>query len=127
MACGVSLENAEQAERVIADVLIEVRVDAGQLHQDYEDNEIAANQKYDGKVLAVTGTIADIQDSDGDAYQVIFETSNVMDGVSCYFGRGHLDDLTSIRIGDRITVKGKGAESDDKHPFLIEIVGMQHS
>ena len=62
--CTVSLEEAEQAEVDIADAAIEVRVTAVQMHDDYEANEVAANLKYDGKVLEVSGAIADIGGGD---------------------------------------------------------------
>ena len=55
VACTVSEEQAQQADEDIAGAEIEVRVTAAQLHQDYEGNRVAADLKYDGKVLAVSG------------------------------------------------------------------------
>ena len=60
-ACGVSEGEAEQAEIDIAGAPIEVRVTASRLAEDYEANEIAANQKYDGKVLAVRGNVGAVR------------------------------------------------------------------
>ena len=59
LACNVTEDEVEQAELDIADAPIEVRVTASHMYDDYESNEIAANLKYDGKVLAVTGTVED--------------------------------------------------------------------
>ena len=70
LACTVSEEEVEQVELDIADAPIEVRVTARQMYDDYESNKIAANQKYDGKVLAVSGTVDDFGGGDGEAYYV---------------------------------------------------------
>ena len=55
--CAVSDEEAEQAEIDIAGAPIDVHVTAFRLAEDYEANEVAANQEYDGRVLAVSGTV----------------------------------------------------------------------
>lgn len=60
LSCTVSQEEAEQADTEISDAPIDVRVTAYRLSEDYKSNELAANQKYDDKVLAVTGTIEEI-------------------------------------------------------------------
>ena len=111
--CTVSLEEAEQAEVDIADAAIEVRVTAVQMHDDYEANEVAANLKYDGKVLEVSGTIADIGGVDDEAYYVDLATGDfTLTPTRCYFGRSHLDDITSIPKGDRVALRGKGDERE---------------
>ena len=124
LACTVSEEEVEQVELDIADAPIEVRVTARQMYDDYESNKIAANQKYDGKVLAVSGTVEDFGGGDGEAYYVDLVTGDfTLESVRCHFSQSHLSDLTSIAKGDRVTLRGKGDEGEDRDPFTIDVVG----
>ena len=123
-ACDVTEDEVEQAELDIADAPIEIRVTASQMYDDYQSNKIAANQKYDGKVLAVSGTVEDFGGGDGSAYYIDLVTGDfTIESVRCHFSRSHLDDITSLRAGDRVTLRGKGAEGEDKDPFTIDVVG----
>lgn len=123
-ACSVSQEDAGRAEREISDAPIEVRVSAVELYEDYESNEVAANLKYDGKVLAVTGIVEEVSGGDDSAYYVDLATGDfALTNVRCYFGPGHLDELTSIGKGDQVVLRGKGDEGEDRNPFTIDVVG----
>ena len=124
LACRVTEDEVEQAELEIADAPIEVSVTATQMYDDYDSNEIAANLKYDGKVLSVTGTVEDFGGGDDSAYYIDLVTGDLsLTSVRCHFSRSHLDDITSIRKGDRVTLRGKGDEQEDRDPFTIDVVG----
>ena len=124
LGCAVSEDEVEQAELDIADAPIELRVTATQMYDDYENNKIAANQKYDGKVLAVRGTVKDFGGGEGKAYYVDLETGDfTLTSVRCHFSESHLSDITSITKGDRVTLRGKGDEGEDRDPFTIDVVG----
>ena len=125
LTCAVSQEEAEQAELDIADAQIDVRVTALRLAEDYEANEVSANQKYDGKVLAVSGTVDEVSGgTDGDAYYVDLTTGDLsLIDVRCHFGASRLDEITAIRKGDRVTLRGKGDEVKDRDPFTIDVIG----
>ena len=124
LGCAVSQDEAEQADIDIADLPVEVRVTASRLAEDYEDNAVAANQKYDGKVLQVTGTVFAVSGGqEGSAYYVDLSTSGFLDTVRCYFGESRLDEFTAIKKNDRVTLRGKGDEGEDRDPFTIDVVG----
>ncbi len=124
LSCTVSQEDAEQAELDIADAPIELRVTAKRMYDDYETNEVAANQKYDGKVLAVSGVAEDFGGGDDSAYYIDLSVGDfTLTSVRCYFSHSQLNDLTSVAKGDRVTLRGKGAEGEDRDPFAIEVVG----
>ena len=124
-ACGVSEDEAVQAEIDIAGAPIDVRVTASRLAEDYEANEVAANQKYDGKVLEVSGTIEAVSGGgSGDAYYVDLSAGSMsLTSVRCHFSESHLGDITSIRKGERVTLRGKGDEGEDRDPFTIDVIG----
>lgn len=125
MGCAVSEEEAEQAEIDIADRPIEVRVTATRLMEDYENNTVAANQQYNGKVLAVSGTVESVSGgTEGDALYVELRTGDFsFTSVRCYFAPNRLNEVTVINKGDRVVLRGLGDEEKDRDPFNIEVIG----
>ena len=94
------------------------------MYDDYEANKIAANQKYDGKILAVSGKVENIGGGEDEAYHVDLATGDfTLTTVRCHFSQSHLDDITSIRKADRVILRGKGDEGEDRDPFTIDVVG----
>ena len=123
--CAVSEDEAEQAEIDIADSPIEVRVTATSLVEDYENNRVAANQKYNGKVLSVSGAVESISGgTEGNALYVALEAGDFsLDTVRCYFAPNRLDEVISLNKGDRVTLRGLGDEEKDRDPFSIDVIG----
>ncbi len=125
LSCTVSQEEAEQADTEISDAPIDVRVTAYHLSEDYKSNELAANQKYDDKVLAVTGTIEEISGgNDGAALYVDLETGDFsFVSVRCPFSDDRLGELLTLAKGDEVTLRGLGNEGEDRDPFTIDVIG----
>ena len=123
--CAVTEEEAEQAEFDIADRPIDVQVTATRLMEDYENNEVAANQQYNGKVLAVSGTVASVSGgTEGDALYIELSTGDFsFVGVRCYFAPSRLDEVIAVSKGDRVTLRGLGDEEKNRDPFSIEVIG----
>jgi len=83
-------------------------ISAYQLFKEYESNEIAADQKYKGKTLAVDGIVKEIgRDFQGSLYLVLTGADIRIVGVQCYFSDAHTNALAHVKKGQRITVKGK--------------------
>ena len=81
----------------------DVQVTAAQLIADYEANEQAANDKYLGKVVEVSGKITDITSEEG-KLKIHIETPSPMSLVIC-----EMEDATtpgSIKAGDEAKIKG---------------------
>jgi len=81
----------------------DVTVTADQLVADYEANEQAANDKYLGKVVQVSGKVAQVTSEDG-KNKVVFETANPISGVITELEEGN--DAEGINAGEEATVKG---------------------
>lgn len=80
---------------------------ANQLYVEYESNEVAADMKYEGKVVIVSGTIQNIgKDIMDDAYIVIGGKGS-LDGVQCVFTKGEQSSVARLSKGQRVTVKGE--------------------
>ena len=85
-----------------------VCVTAEQLCDDYEKNEIAADYKYKGKILDVSGKIKEIERGlTGGAFITLdcgFATR-----VWCYFDKAHESEMTQVEAGDYVVIRGEGA------------------
>jgi len=84
-------------------------VSANQLYSEYNSNEVAADAKYKGKVVIVSGTIQDIgKDIMDDAY-IVIGGKGFLDGVQCTFTKGEQSSVARLSKGQQVTVKGEVA------------------
>jgi len=82
-----------------------IEITPAKLFAAFEDNEAAANMKYKGKLIQVTGTINNIgTDILGDPY-ITFET-DILKGVNCYFTKSSMEEIAQVRKGQKVTVRG---------------------
>ncbi len=83
------------------------RLSANQLYSEYEANEVAADSKYKGRVVVVSGTIQDIgKDIMDDAY-IVIGGEGFLDGVQCMFTKGQQSSVARLSKGQHVTVKGE--------------------
>ena len=79
-------------------------VNSKTLYKDYSNNEIAADDKYKGKIIQVNGTIRDIgNDIMDDAYVTLIGDEFFGD-IQCYFN--DKSNVVDLKKGQRITVVG---------------------
>jgi len=82
---------------------------ANQLYREYDDNEVAADAKYKGKIVIVSGKIQDIgKDIMDDAY-IVIGGEGFLDGVQCTFTKGEQASIARLSKGQQVTVKGEVA------------------
>ena len=81
----------------------EYRVSAAQLSAEYRSNETAANEKYKGKVLLVTGVISKIYR--GFMYTPYVELE---EGVRCNFSDTEDPVMLTLSEGQTVSMKGQG-------------------
>jgi hypothetical protein len=81
----------------------DVSVTANQIISEYEADEKAANEKYLGKVVEVSGTVSTITD-EGGKVKVQLQTDNPMALVICELEDGK--DAGQIQAGQQAKVKG---------------------
>jgi len=87
----------------LEDQVADVAITADQLISEYENNESAANEKYLGKVVVVTGKITEITEEEGKK-KVNLETSNPISAVICEMEENKKTE--DLKAGDIIKVKG---------------------
>ena len=76
------------------------------LIDDYEANEIAADEKYKGKRVKLSGTVRDIKKDIGDNLYVIFNKGGRFDfrGIQLFFDDSYTSSLAKLKKGQRISV-----------------------
>jgi hypothetical protein len=80
-----------------------------QLENDYKANEVAADMKYKGHIVVVSGTIKSIgKDIMDQAYIVIDgENESLFSGVQCMFTKDEEPSVARLSKGEYVTVKGE--------------------
>ncbi|AFZ42288.1 hypothetical protein PCC7418_0032 [Halothece sp. PCC 7418] len=77
-------------------------ITAREIYEEYDENEIAADSKYEGDIISLTGTITDIsKDIRGYPYLIINSS------VQCVFQQGDESKLEWLSKGEKVTVKGR--------------------
>ena len=100
---------------------VDYNITTTELLKDYLESPEKANNKYlqeegDSKILAVTGTVAEItEDMEGNKVVLLREQGDDL-GVMCYFLKETSKNTSSLTIGKKTTIKGvirSGAEYDE--------------
>jgi len=87
-------------------------VDAADLYQDYKENATAADAKYNGKIIQVSGCVGsiwmeDLPDSPYINSYITLESSYVRGNVQCLFDKKYESQLAQMKLGDEVTVQGR--------------------
>lgn len=94
------------SQTTIEEAAIEVSVE--QLLKDYKENEVAADNKYKGKKVTVSGVVDSVaKDVLNDTYIKIDTGSDYeVLGAQCYIADTQLERVANLKSGDKITVEG---------------------
>jgi len=82
-----------------------VRKEAMSLIKEFELDEKAASQKYNGKVISVKGAVLKVENNN-DTRNLILGDGSSAAGVICEFQPEHKSDADKIIPGQQISVKG---------------------
>ncbi len=94
-------------EKKIADQAPALTIAAKTLFSDYESNEVAADQKFKGKTLLVTGTVEDIKKDLMNRMYLTLTGDGPFANVQCFFAQSHESQLAGLRKGVSVSVKGQ--------------------
>ena len=98
------LESLDDGPKITADTKPNLIVSAKKLYKDYNANEIAADEKYKGKIIEVTGVIRDIGNDIMDIAYVTLVGDQYFGDIQCYFSEKSV--VASLSKGKRITIIG---------------------
>jgi hypothetical protein len=85
-----------------------LKVSPKQLLADYTANEVAADLKYKGKTLEVTGPIESISKDFLDEVYVAIEAGDPIRTVTCYLDSDSAKKVATLTKGQTVTVQGRG-------------------
>lgn len=105
-------------------------VTASQLVAEYLENSTVANEKYladdgDSKILEIKGTVAKISEDFNGQKVVLLQENSDKAGVSCTFTKETNNNVSNIKAGETITIKGvirSGASYDTDLEMYENIV-----
>ena len=97
-------ENLDQSPKVTSDSNPSVRISASKLYKEYNENEIAADEKYKGKIIEVTGVIRDIGNDIMDNAYITLVGNEYFGDIQCYFNEKSV--VAKLSKGKRVTVIG---------------------
>ncbi|HEY6242711.1 MAG TPA: hypothetical protein VIX17_02120 [Pyrinomonadaceae bacterium] len=80
---------------------------ADQLYSEYKANEVAADAKYKGKIVLVSGTIQNIGKDILDSAYIVVGGEGFLDGIQCSFTKGEEGSVARLSKGQRVSVKGE--------------------
>ena len=87
-----------------------IMVTAFKMAAEYKENEVAADAKYEGKLVEISGTVDTIGKDALDTPFIAFATENqyeIINRIQCMFGRNDVEALSSVSKGQKITVRGE--------------------
>jgi len=105
LAVGYYLWN--KPPRNIATAPVQVYISAIELYKAYAANEEASNAKYLAKVIAVEGTVVELQLENEEEPTVALATDVADITVRCGFKKELLLEVKALKPGDKIKIKGK--------------------
>ena len=80
---------------------------ANKLFKEYDKNSVAADAKYEDKIVVVSGTIQSIGKDITDTAYLVIGGSGFLDGVQCTLPRGQEGLVARVSKGQYVTLKGK--------------------
>ena len=85
-----------------------IDISPADLHSAYEENEVAADNQYKGKLVRITGTIDNIGKDILDEVYITIEAGNTFDSIQCYFeNEEQIEKVATLKSGEEITLVGE--------------------
>lgn len=84
-----------------------IEISPSDLYAAYEENEVAADNKYDGKMIRITGIIDDIGKDITDTVYVTIIAGDY-DNIQCFFESSEqIENVATLKSGDEVTIVGE--------------------
>ncbi len=104
---AVGSTDTEEETVAVKEQAASYTVSANAIYSEYESNEVAADSKYKGKVIIVTGVIQDIGKDILDKAYIVVGGQGFLDGVQCAFAESQNSVIAQLSKGKSVKVKGK--------------------
>jgi len=101
-----SVDTEEDTKRVQGQAP-DYRITADALFSEFKENEVAADAKYEGKIIVVSGVIQDIGKDVMDQAYIVLGGGGFLDGVQCTFTESQNASIGNLTKGQSVSVKGE--------------------
>ena len=105
----IAFGSVDETASVDADISTKepvLSISAKKLYSEYEANEVAADLKYKGKVIEVTGIVRLIDKGLMDEIYVTLEGDEYFGDIQCFFSESRAQEAASLRKGSKVTIIG---------------------
>jgi|APTNR8051073442_1049403.scaffolds.fasta_scaffold09416_3 hypothetical protein len=85
----------------------DLKVDAVTLYSEYETDEAAANAKYLGKIVEVSGTVRETTTDETGTVKIMLNSGSEMGGIICELDPLSEHKRTTFQSGEQVKLKGK--------------------
>ncbi len=79
---------------------------AAELVKEYESNDAASAEKYNGKILEINGRVKAVEKDDKGCYTVVIGDNTSMSSVRCAIDSTHQDKASGLINQSSVTVRG---------------------
>lgn len=89
-------------------------ISSEKLYSDFKTDQENANEKYNRKIIQITGTLKEVYLRENNELRLILHNENGYNGISCILPERQLQIIKPLRIGSNITLKGfcRGIKTD---------------
>lgn len=113
------IETTEPTDTTAEPKVEYIEITAAELYAAYDENEIAADAKYTGKMLKITGIVDDISKDILDRVYITLKTNELFNSIQCYFvSSSAIEAVAQLKEGDEVVVVGK---CKGKNVFNVDI------
>ena len=102
-----STDTSEEGTQETKERAAAYTISAEELSKEYSENEVSADEKYEGEIVIVYGTIDNIGKDIMDTPYISLEGKGFLSGVQCMFDESEESSFRGISEGDYIRIKGK--------------------
>ena len=90
-------------------VLAVIHINVFELRAEYEENEVAADEKFEDKIIYVNGVIDNIGKDVLDTPYITLDDGTIINSVQCMFEKTDESIVADLKMGQEVTVRGECA------------------
>lgn len=88
----------------MSSIKVDAKMSASELYNSYESSESAADEKYLGKIIQITGEINDVNIENNRVESLSLETGDMISSVTCLLDEVNTDHRQNFKKGEKITL-----------------------
>jgi hypothetical protein len=106
IAAWVAYDQYMRTNKDLIEVKADIKISAIELIQEYEKDDSAADRKYLGKILEVTGIVKEVTKDENGFYTIALGQEESLSSVRCSMDSVHKTDAANVASGSSATIRG---------------------